>query len=491
MGSRALPLRPAIAPVAVVADVLTPDDLTPLLREHIGPGTRCTSVVRGPLGNGQETWFVEVDGGGPQAGLVLRRSAEGGALPWTDRALEFSVLRAVEPHGLPVPAALWLETAPSSLGRPYLVMERAPGAPLGRADRETRRAVARQLGLALAQLHALPLEQLELALPRPPDGAAAARNELGRWRDRYRSARLSAVPLLGAMLAWLEVNAPEGDAPVVLLWGDPGPHNVLVAEGRLSALLDWELAHLGHPLDDLGAAVWACAGMLDPQLVVDAYESEGGAPVDRDALRWFECLACVSRSVMLLEGNRAYAEGRTVRPAMAGLGLELLASCLERAARAAGWPEAAAASAQDADAPAVADTGPAGLRPSAAEVARGVGRFLAEEVLDGLDDRALRQGVKVAAALLETVALRAEIEPAVQAERELAERSLLAELADGGLETPSLEEAAIRVEREERLAEWRPRVRRHLLQDLALTRALLVPLHRLYAPDAPRGRRAG
>jgi len=150
------------------------------------------------------------------------------------------------------------------------------------------------------------------------------------------------------------------------------------------------------------------------------------------------------------------------------------AAWLERAARLAGWPEAA-------EATAAAPAAPEGPRPGAAEVAHGVGRFLSEEVLAGLDDRALRQGVKVAAALLETVALRSTIEPAVQAERERAERSLLAELAAGGLETPGLEEAAVRVEREDALAGWRPRVRGHLLDDLALTRTLLVPLHRLYS----------
>ncbi len=463
------------------ADALTPDDLTPLLTQHLGPSARCVSVVRGPLGNGQETWFVELADGGPAGGLVLRRSAAGGTLPWTDRALEFAVLRAVEPQGLPVPAALWLETEGSSLGRPYFVMERAPGAPLGRTDAAARAGIARQLGRALARLHALPLERLALELPHPPGGAAGAREELSRWADRYRATRLAAVPLLGALLAWLEVNAPRDDAPAVLLWGDPGPHNVLVAEGRLTAMLDWELTHLGHPLDDLGAAVWASAGTLDPGLVVEAYEGESGAPVDREALAWFECLACVSRSIMLLSGIRAYVEGRTSRPAIAGLGLEMLAEWLERAARAAGWPEAAQGAA-------VAPRTPEGPRPSAAEVAHGVGRFLSEEVLPGLDDRALRQGVKVAAALLESVALRAGVEAAVQAERERVDQALLADLADGGLEAPDLEEAADRVEREVGLARWRPRVRRHLLDDLARTRTLLVPLHRLYAPrDPPAG----
>ncbi len=469
----------------MAADALTPDDLTPLLREHLGPEARCASVERGALGNGQETWFVAVAGGGPPEGLVLRRSAAAGTLAWTDRALEFAVLRAVRPHGLPVPHVLWTEAAGTTLRRPYLVMERLPGTPPGRADETTRRSVARGLGESLARLHALPLAALGLDLPRPADGASAAREELARWQARYRAARLAEMPLLGALLAWLAANAPTADAPVALLWGDPGPHNVLVDGGRLSALLDWELTHLGHPLDDLGAARWACGGGYDRDLVVEAYERERGVPVDRETLAWFECLACVSRSVMLLDGVRAYADGRNVRPANAGLGLELLPSWLERAARLAGWPPVA----PDEEPAPSGGAPPAGPRPSAGEVAHGVGRFLAQDVLAGLEDPALRQGVKVAAALLESVALRIAIEEGVEDERRRADAALLAELAAGGLEAAGLEEAAVRVEGDDELAGWRPRLRAHLLRDLALTRRALAPLHRLYSPAAPSGPR--
>ena len=212
------------------------------------------------------------------------------------------------------------------------------------------------------------------AAPPAPGGPGArrrpARRRPGRGArrsspagaERYEAVRPPGVPMLGALLAWLEGSAPREPAPAVLLWGDPGPHNVLVEGARVSALLDWELSHVGHPLDDLGAAVWACAGALDPELVVRGYEEAGGGPVDRGALAWFECLACVSRSVMLLAGNRAYAEGRTARPAIAGLGLELLASNLDRAARAAGWPQAPPAEAPPAAGPAA---GPSAQRARA------------------------------------------------------------------------------------------------------------------------------
>jgi aminoglycoside phosphotransferase (APT) family kinase protein len=466
---------------------LSPDELTPVVRRHLGAGARCVSVTRAPVGNSQETWFIDVERDAARRALVLRRTAEG-PLAWTDRALEFAVLRAVRARGLPVPEALWLEPAPSSIGRDYFVMERAPGAPPSRADEATRSAVARELGRALARLHALPSEDLGLPLARPPDGATAARAELARWRDRYRGRRLPVVPLLDALLAWLEANAPVGAAPVVLLWGDPGPHNLLVAGGRITALLDWELAHLGHPLDDLGAGVWACLDVLDPDLVVGAYESERAAPVDREGLRWFECLACVSRSIMLLEGVRAYEDGLTQRPAAAGLGLELLADNLERATTAAGWPAARRPGGRAVSEPPSGSAVVAAPRPGTAATARGVGRFLDEEVLAVVEDRALRRALMVASALLETTALRLEVEPALQAEREGAARALLDDLAAAGVGAKDLASAVAEVERREDLAGWRERVRRHLVDDLALTRPLTAPLRELYAPG-PRRRR--
>jgi len=451
---------------------LTAESLTPLMRAHLSPAAVCVSAERGALGNGQETWFLEVDKDGTRRELVLRRSADG-SLGWTDRAREFEVMRAVRPHGLPVPEVLWLETEPSALERPYFVMERVQGGSLGRAEPSTREAVARRIGEALARLHALPLGSLGLTGPAPADGVAGAAAELGRWRERYLSERLEPVPLLGALIAWLESNVPAAEAPVVLLWGDPGPHNVLVANGELTALLDWELSHLGHPLDDLGACLWAARGQIDGEHVLQAYERSAGGSVDRTALRWFECLACVSRSVMVIEGMRAFIEGRSSRPGLAGLGLELLSENLARAARLAGWPEPGRE-------PAELPPGAPVLRPDETELARGLARFLTEDVIPALDDRALRRGLKETAALIETLALRGRLEPALRDRRVAAEGRLREELEHAGLDWRDLEEAAAEVERREELAPLRAAVRQHLLEDLELVRRLIAPLHALY-----------
>ena len=282
------------------------------------------------------------------------------------------------------------------------------------------------------------------------------------------------MPLLGALIAWLESNLPAAEAPVVLLWGDPGPHNVLVANGELTALLDWELSHPGHPLDDLGACLWAARGQIDGERMLQAYERSGGGPVDRTALRWFECLACVSRSVMVIEGMRAFVEGRSSRPGLAGLGLELLAENLARAAQLAGWAEPGGE-------PVRLEPRTPALRPDEAELARGLARFLSEDVIPALDDRALRRGLKETAALIETLALRGRLEPALSDWRSASEGRLRDQLEQAGLAWTGLEEAAAEVERRDELAPLRSAVRQHLLEDLALMRRLIAPLHELYS----------
>jgi aminoglycoside phosphotransferase (APT) family kinase protein len=466
------------APRAAPVEVLTPELLDPILGARLGAGARCAGVERGPVGNGQETWFLEVEDGTGRRSLVLRRSAAASTLGWTERRREYEVLRALARTDLPVPEVIWLEAERSPLGRPYFVMERAPGAPLGRADGETRALVAERLGTWLARLHAVAPDSLEVELERPRDGSVAAREELRTWRERYLADRLEPVPLLGGLLAWLEREAPADPAPVALLWGDPGPHNVLVAAGEVSALLDWELSHLGHPLEDLGAALWACLGELDPELVIAAYERESGTSVERRTLRWFECFACVNRSIMLIAGVRAYVEGRTRSPALAALGLELLTDNLERAAAAAGWPAPPPTPASfDAAVPSP------GLRPGAAELSRGVAGFLGADVLGVASERHIRRGLKTAVALLETAALQQERGAAVAAARRELAAGVPDELAAGKAGSGELEEAACRVERDEQLAPLRGRVRRLLLEDLRLQQALLGPLRDLYGRE--------
>lgn len=457
-------------------DRLTRENVTTVLRRQLGDDAECLTLERGPVGHGQETWFLTARTGTGNHDLVLRRTAAAGTLVWTDRKREFEVLRALAGTGLPTPRARWLEPEPAVLGRAFLVMDRMPGTPPARLEGEARTSIASQIGTWLARLHALDPEALRLELERPADAADSVRRELEKWWERYQNVRPEPVPLLEGLFGWLQANIPLGDDPSALLWGDPGPHNVLVAHMEVTGLLDWELAHVGHPLEDLGAAVWSCFGILDPEDVISAYEAERGAPVDRTGLRYFEVFACVNRSIMLLSGVAAFIAGDVVDPSLAGLGLDLLVANLERAAAAAHWPSPTSVSEPSA-AESSTEDGISTLHPDASETVSGLASYLLHQILPRLDDRRLRREMKTASALLRTVAMRIQEGPSVAARCRDATAELLTELGRTG---EPLGEVARRLEVGQGPAELRRRVRQHLLEDLAEQRMLLHPLRELY-----------
>jgi aminoglycoside phosphotransferase (APT) family kinase protein len=110
---------------------------------------------------------------------------------------------------------------------------------------------------------------------------------------------------------------------IVLLHGDYRLGNWLVeragAKSRLTGLLDWEMVHLGDPIEDLAWCIshlWRgstprAACLADPEAFVALYETASGRRVDRATLRWFEVLSIVKMIAIMLTGIRAFAEGRT------------------------------------------------------------------------------------------------------------------------------------------------------------------------------------
>jgi aminoglycoside phosphotransferase (APT) family kinase protein len=456
--------------------------VTALLAAHLDASLRCERVSRAAVGNGQETWLIDaVDGNGTSRPLVLRRSAPAGVLDDTDRAVEFTTLEGLAGEGLPTPGVHWLETSPDVLGRPFFVMDRLPGSPPAPRSAADAAAIAFDLGRKLARLHALPLRTSA------DDSRALTLREVDRWKQRYLRRRVSVIPVVGALLAWLETNAPvDGTAPC-LLWGDAGPHNVLVDGTTISAMLDWELSHVGDPMEDLGAAVWACLGGYPQDQVLAGYEAESGRPVDRDLVAYYAVLGCVSRSVMQFAGIESFVSGSTHALNLAGLGLTLPIANLRRAASYAGWPDAEVAVGGEAQQP-----DEFRLRPDVDETLDGIARFLAEDVLPATEAAHLKRGLKTAVSLLRATGQRSREEPGQRAALGLRLQAAMDRLAAAGLDlagrdAAALEAAAVRIESDPALATYRDDLRRVLLTDLVARSAPLSELVALYGRDVTVG----
>jgi len=230
------------------------DALAPRLREG---GSGVSSLQRMSGGASQETWSLVVQAQGQEPlPMVLRRAPEGAA----ERAAgnvtltaEARIIEQASHAGVPVPAVSLVLQPAMRLGEGY-VMPHVAGETLGRRIVDdarlagARARLARQCGQALARIHAVDTLRL------PPLRRAPAAEELAHYEARHRG-HGSARPVFELALQWLKRHCPPEPARLSLVHGDFRNGNLVVDERGLRAVLDWELAHLGDPMEDLG---WIC-----------------------------------------------------------------------------------------------------------------------------------------------------------------------------------------------------------------------------------------
>jgi len=165
-----------------------------------------------------------------------------------------------------------------------------------RDDSESRRAVVRTYIENLAALHKMDPENLAGAALTVPESseALAFQNSFGLIERDYRQAqeRMTPEPLLEFGLWWLHNHVPQR-SEVAVLQGDCGPGQFMHAAGRLTALIDWELCHVGDPMCDLGNM--RMRNMLyptgDQREFLDYYEEVTGTKIDEAALCFYTVMA--------------------------------------------------------------------------------------------------------------------------------------------------------------------------------------------------------
>ncbi len=278
-------------------------------------------------GASRETWlFDAVESDGSRHALVLRRDPAPGAVA-TDRATEFQLLDATFRAGVAVPRVIMMLEAGDDLGAGF-VMERIDGETIPRKilrDEEfsvARTRLAGQCGAIAAAIHATPTHTL------PPLSVQDAETQLDQWTTILDSFR-EPHPAFELGLRWLRGRTPAPDGEPRLVHGDFRNGNFIVGPDGIRSVLDWELAHLGDPIEDLG---WLCArawrfgvdrvvgGFGDVDQLLDAYEAAGGTRPDLDTLRWWTALATLKWGVMCLIQSFTHINGVVRSVELAAIG---------------------------------------------------------------------------------------------------------------------------------------------------------------------------
>ena len=237
---------------------------------------------------------------------VLRRKPFGPLLPSAhavDR--EYRLIAALHPLGFPVARPYALSTDPDVIGAIFYVMELVPGraytnGALPERDPPARRSMYEQLVDTLADLHNIDPKAAGLGDFGKPGNYFE--RQVARWTSQYRDSQTDDLPEMERLIDYLPRTLP-GQSRVSVVHGDYRIDNVLFDDGRLKAVLDWELATLGDPLADFSylAMQWvmpadgaAGLGGLDlPELgipsldeIVQRYAARSGVAV-ANKLDWY------------------------------------------------------------------------------------------------------------------------------------------------------------------------------------------------------------
>ncbi len=277
------------------------------LRRLSGGASRVTSA------------FDAVAPDGTRTPLVVQqvRSGTGGTGP--GMAVEAAVLRAAAEAGVPVPRVVAVGE-----GASFVVLEHVEGETIARKilrDDEfsaARPVLAGQCGRALAALHGMPVD----AVPRleSPDQVAQYRAVLDASGQPH--------PALELGFRHLEATRPPA-AETTVVHGDFRHGNLIVGPDGLRAVLDWELVHVGDPLEDLS---WLCVkswrfgaaprvgGFGEVPELVGAYEEASGRTVDLDALRWWETFGTLKWGIMCIMQAAAHLTGAARSVELAAIG---------------------------------------------------------------------------------------------------------------------------------------------------------------------------
>jgi aminoglycoside phosphotransferase (APT) family kinase protein len=390
-------------------------------------------------GASRDTWAFDLVVDGLSRPLILQRSRPGGIRTGVGMHGEAELVRAAGDAGVPVPEVLAWSTEPDDIGEAWAVTERLPGETIPRrilrASDEAQGAVlTRQIGQAAAAIH-------QIDPVRTPHLHGA--DQVGQFRELLDAVGWPS-PAFEIGLRWLEERRPD---PVEhrVVHGDFRLGNFIVGEDGLRAVIDWELAHLGDPMEDLA---WPCVrawrfgaepevgGLAGRDLLYGAYEEATGTVIDRQRTHWWEVLSTLKWGVMCMIQAQTHLGGVHRSVELAAIGRRVCENEYDLLRLI--HPHLGDHEGDDAGPTAAGARNATGLqgRPTAAELVASVREYLRNDIVEATDGR-LQFHARVAANVLAVVERELELGPD-------GERSHQERLAALGVNTEKDLAAAIR-----------------------------------------------
>ncbi len=292
--------------------------------QGVAPGAQAGHLRRMGGGASKEQFSFTI-AEGEHAGRYVLRMEPAQSISESDRRREFEILAAFR-DVVPAPEPVWLDAEGERLGQPGAIMRFVEGVTkpsdngltvsgLGtRLGPRLRTAIGPQFVRHLAAIHALDWRLVDLPSFQIPDAdpQQAARWQLNWWAQVWREDRVQPIPAIAVAERWMRENLPACEVPV-LVHGDYRTGNYLFdeAEGTITAVLDWELCHIGDFHEDLAWTLQRvfgafedgeqrASGLYAREELIARYEAQSGRRVNLRTLHFYEVLSAYKVIIMIL-----------------------------------------------------------------------------------------------------------------------------------------------------------------------------------------------
>jgi|TARA_B110000240_G_scaffold156493_1_gene173917 aminoglycoside phosphotransferase (APT) family kinase protein len=316
--------------------LITTDRVKIAAAEYLGekwgtPVTVC-NVEKIFGGASRETYKLTLEVVGETRGVILRRDPPSSLID-TERHLEYGAYDRIYPTDIPVPEPLFLENNTDFLEQPFSIMAAVenPMSDVALLSEEQKKIVGEQkynlLGrLAAKDPFALKFDEIMTV----PDAVSTAAVQLTYWQGVINDDEIHPQPIAQAAIRWLAANLPPPAQKISIVHGDYRTGNFLFNEhAEITAILDWEMCHLGDPLEDLAWSLdplWSgedleLAGKLIPHgQAIQTWCEASGLSCNEEAFKWWRIFASVKAVAIWISSSENFekGEGKDSILAMAG-----------------------------------------------------------------------------------------------------------------------------------------------------------------------------
>ncbi|RZO91518.1 MAG: phosphotransferase family protein [Gammaproteobacteria bacterium] len=278
-------------------------------------------------GASRETFRILVkDEVGSEEKLILRRTQESSLIE-TSQSTEYLAYSAYQGTLVPVPAMIDINEDEETLGAPFMLMQQLDGIAASPFTPDAYSPHEEELGeqfwsilgeIAKKDINDDFINQFDKATEDP-----CWKKELDKWVEVIKEDSISIEPILDAGIRKLYEKPPKDPNKKTLVHGDYRNGNFLFKENKITGILDWEMAHIGDPLEDLGWAlspIWSWqdrnkpAYLIDRQASMSIWEGSSGLTIDNKDLKWWELFACVKGMAIWISAGNEFKTGKNVDP---------------------------------------------------------------------------------------------------------------------------------------------------------------------------------